>query len=100
MPEDTTAAGGRSGDVAAEGDDGRNTDLGSRSSRPGGGSDDPQRAFGSATPGGDTPDVDGDPEASSGPSEGTPEDLKPGGDRVVDEEMGADKGDHGRETAP
>ena len=61
---------------------------------------DPQKAFGSVTPGGDTPDLEGDPEASSGPTEGTPEDLKPGGERFVDEDEGADAGDHGRETAP
>ena len=75
MPEDTPAAEGRPGD-------------------------DPHHAFGSVTPGEDPPAADGDPEAASGPTEGTPEDLKPGGERVVDEEAGADAGDHGRETAP
>ncbi len=98
MPEDTTAADGRSGDVSAGSDGGRNTDLGSPSSRPSG--EDPHKAFGSATPGEGPPATEGDPEASSGPTEGTPEDLKPGGDRVVDEDAGADAGDHGRETAP
>jgi hypothetical protein len=95
MPEDTTAAQGRSGDVSADSDNGRNTDLGSR---PGG--EDPHTAFGGVTPGEGAPVKDGDPEAANAPSEGTPEDLKPGGDRVVDEEAGADAGDHGRETAP
>jgi hypothetical protein len=97
MPEDTTDAGGRAGDVSAD-TDGRDTDLSSPSSRPSG--EDPHRAFGSATPGEGAPSMEGDPEAASGPTEGTPEDLKPGGDRFVDEEAGADAGDHGRETAP
>lgn len=62
--------------------------------------DEPHRAFGSATPGADPPDVEGDPAAADAPEEGTPEDLEPGGDRAVGEELGADAGDHGRETAP
>lgn len=98
MPEDTTAADGRAGDVSADIDGGRETDLGSPSSRPGG--EDPQRAFGAVTPGEGAPATEGDPEAADGPTEGTPEDLRPGGERVVDEDAGADAGDHGRETAP
>ena len=60
--------------------------------------------LGSTTPGEGNPfsgeEANAASDASS-PSEGTPEDLKPGGERAgLDEDTGADAGDHGRETAP
>src|SRR3954452_8892759 len=73
---------------------GGRTDVSSPSSRPQGG-DEPHRAFGSATPGGATPDLgEDDPgrtEEPSGPTEGTPEDFKPGAGPGADAD-GADDG--------
>jgi len=75
--------GGRPEDVSAGSTGGRSDDdVGSRSSRRS--ARDEPRAYGSTTPGAGTP-VSGD-EANAdadatGPSEGTPEDLKPGGER-------------------
>ena len=99
MSDDPTGP-GHGEDVGSDTAGGYSGDIGSSSSH-GEGADKPHRAFGSPTPGADTPDTsDGDPDEAAGPTEGTPEDLKPGGDRVVDEDAGADAGDHGRETSP
>lgn len=102
MPDDPTAP-GRSEDVAGDSAGGRDADVSSPSSRPEAG-DEPHRAFGSATPGEGSPlsadEANADADAT-GPSEGTPEDLRPGGERLGrDAERGADAGDHGREAAP
>jgi hypothetical protein len=102
MPDDPMAP-GRAEDVTADSGSGRDTDLGSPSSRPESG-DEPHRAFGSSTPGEGSPlsAEDANPEAdATGPSEGTPEDLRPGGEREgLDDDAGADAGEHGREAAP
>ncbi len=101
--ESTPTGPGRSDDVSGDTQGGRNTDLGSG---PGHGrdGDEPHRAFGSATPGAGNPfsadEANADADAT-GPSEGTPEDVRIGGERAgLDEETGADAGDQGRETAP
>ena len=99
MPDDPRGP-GRADDPGRVSNASRDTDLGSPNAGPQAG-DEPHRAFGSTTPGGDTPDLEGDPYAAAGPTEGTPEDLKPGGERPgIDPDAGADAGDHGRETAP
>jgi hypothetical protein len=98
MPDDPRAA-GRADDPGTT-TDGRNTDISSPNAGPQAG-DEPHRAFGSTTPGSGAPHQEGDPQASAGPTEGTPEDLKPGGRKPgIDPDDGADAGDHGRETAP
>ena len=60
--------------------------------------------LGTAAPAEDTPNQGGDDPArtareSSGPTEGTPEDLKPGAGPGADED-GADAGESGEETSP
>ncbi len=60
--------------------------------------------LGTAAPAEDTPDTGADDpgrtaEESSGPTEGTPEDLKPGAGPGADDD-GADAGDDARETSP
>jgi hypothetical protein len=105
MSDDPTGGPGRADDAtpAADTAGGRNTDVSSPNAGPQA-ADLPQRAFGEVQATGENP-YEGE-EASeeldaSSPSEGTPEDLKPGGDRPgLDPDDGADAGDHGRETAP
>src|SRR4051812_12304338 len=101
MPDDASGP-GRDEDLSADSGSGHSTDLGSGSSHAEGG-DAPHRAFGSVTPGSGTPDLAGDtdPSEAAGPSEGTPEDVRIGGERPgLEDEEGAPAGDHGRETAP
>src|SRR4051812_20414694 len=101
MPDEATGP-GRDEDLGGD-TSGHSTDIGSGSSHAQGG-DAPHRAFGSVTPGADNPysaeDANAASDASS-PSEGTPEDLRIGGERPgLKDEEGAPAGDDGRETAP
>jgi hypothetical protein len=91
------ALGPRTGRVSRPQDAGQSEDM-PESTGPG-----PQD-LGTAAPAEDTPDLGGeDPgrtaEESSGPTEGTPEDLKPGAAPGADDD-GADAGESAEETSP